>query len=102
MIEQAVQEVAQDHLRTRGVSVVITVPRGDEIAKRTDNPRLGILGGISILGTTGIVMPYSTASFAAAIRQSLDVAVAAGADVAVLTTGGRSEDFAKALFPFTS
>ena len=78
--------------------MVISVPNGEEIAKKTDNPRLGILGGISILGTTGLVLPYSTASFAASIRQGLDVATAMGADTVVLTTGGRSEDFAKELF----
>jgi len=98
MLEQAVKEVAKDQLKQHGIDVVISVPKGEEIAKKTDNPRLGILGGISILGTTGIVMPYSTASFAASIRQSLDVAIAMGADTTVLTTGGRSEDFAKALF----
>ncbi len=98
MLQQAVMEVAEKQLQDRGVDVVISVPKGEEIAKKTDNPRLGILGGISILGTTGIVLPYSTASFAAAIRQSLDVAIAMGADTAVLTTGGRSEDFARALF----
>jgi cobalt-precorrin-5B (C1)-methyltransferase len=98
MLEQAVLEVAQEQLKKRGVDVVISVPTGEEIAKKTDNPRLGILGGISILGTTGIVLPYSTASFAASIRQSLDVAIAMGADTAVLTTGGRSEDFAKEMF----
>jgi cobalt-precorrin-5B (C1)-methyltransferase len=85
-------------LKNQGVEVVISVPTGEEIAKKTDHPRLGIIGGISILGTTGIVLPYSTASFAASIRQSLDVAIAMGADTAVLTTGGRSEDFAKGLF----
>jgi cobalt-precorrin-5B (C1)-methyltransferase len=95
MLRQAVSEV---DLQERGIDVVISVPKGEEIAKKTDNPRLGILGGISILGTTGIVLPYSTASFAASIRQSLDVAIAMGADTAVLTTGGRSEDFAKVLF----
>jgi cobalt-precorrin-5B (C1)-methyltransferase len=99
MLLQAVDEVAHEQLKTKGVKVVIWVPMGKELAKKTDNPRLGIVGGISILGTTGIVLPYSTASFAAAIRQSLDVAIAMGADTAVLTTGGRSEDFAKALFP---
>ena len=98
MLEQAVREVAGDKLENQGVDVVISVPNGEEIAKKTDNPRLGILGGISILGTTGLVLPYSTASFAASIRQGLDVATAMGADSIVLTTGGRSEDFAKELF----
>jgi cobalt-precorrin-5B (C1)-methyltransferase len=98
MLEQAVREVASEWLKASGVNVIISVPKGEEIAKKTDNPRLGILGGISILGTTGIVLPYSTASFAASIRQSLDVAIAMGSDTVVLTTGGRSEDFARELF----
>jgi cobalt-precorrin-5B (C1)-methyltransferase len=98
MLKQAVEQVVGVKLKTHGVNVVISVPNGEELAKKTDNPRLGIVGGISILGTTGIVLPYSTASFAASIRQSLDVAIAAGADTVILTTGGRSEDFAKALF----
>jgi cobalt-precorrin-5B (C1)-methyltransferase len=98
MLEQAVREVASDQLKNQGVNIVISVPKGEEIAKKTDNPRLGIVGGISILGTTGLVLPYSTASFAASIRQGLDVAIAMGDDTIVLTTGGRSEDFAKALF----
>ena len=98
MLVQAVKETAPEQLKTQGIQVVISVPKGEELAKKTDNPRLGIMGGISILGTTGIVLPYSTASFAASIRQSLDVAIAMGADTAVLTTGGRSEDFAKELF----
>lgn len=98
MLRQAVQEVAAEQLKKHGINVIISVPKGEELAKKTDNPRLGIVGGISILGTTGIVLPYSTASFAASIRQSLDVAIAAGADTAILTTGGRSEDFAKTLF----
>jgi cobalt-precorrin-5B (C1)-methyltransferase len=100
MIEQAVQEVmatVPSYLQEHGISVIISVPKGEELAKRTDNPRLGILGGISILGTTGIVLPYSTASFAASIRQSLDVSLALGTYTVVLTTGGRSEDFAKAI-----
>jgi cobalt-precorrin-5B (C1)-methyltransferase len=98
MLEQAVREVVGHQLEQRGVDVVISVPNGEEIAKKTDNPRLGILGGISILGTTGLVLPYSTASFAASIRQGLDVASAMGADTVVLITGGRSEDFAKEMF----
>jgi cobalt-precorrin-5B (C1)-methyltransferase len=99
MIEQAVREVASEsYLKQNGISVIISVPKGIEIATKTDNPRLGILGGISILGTTGIVLPYSTASFAASIRQSLDVSVALATYTVVLTTGGRSEDFAKGIF----
>ncbi len=98
MLEQAVREVARHRLEKQGVDILISVPDGEEIAKKTDNPRLGILGGISILGTTGIVLPYSTASFAASIRQGLDVATAMGSDTVVLTTGGRSEDFARVLF----
>lgn len=98
MIEQAVREVTAKKLNDSGINVVVSVPKGEELAKKTDNPRLGIIGGISILGTTGIVLPYSTASFAASIRQSLDVAIAMGINTVVLTTGGRSEDFAKELF----
>ena len=85
-------------LEKNGISVIISVPKGKEIATKTDNPRLGILGGISILGTTGIVIPYSTASFAASIRQSLDVTIAMKNDTVVLTTGGRSEEFSRKEF----
>ncbi|MEK0336539.1 MAG: cobalt-precorrin-5B (C(1))-methyltransferase CbiD, partial [Nitrosopumilus sp.] len=77
------------------IKVVISVPKGRELGPKTDNPRLGIKNGISILGTSGIVIPFSTASYAASIRQNLDVAIAMGNDTVVLTTGGRSEDFAK-------
>ena len=101
MITEAIHEVLNlypEVIKKQGLKVTISVPSGEEIAKKTDNPRLGILGGISILGTTGIVLPYSTASFAAAIRQSLDVGIALKADTFILTTGGRSEDFCKSLF----
>lgn len=95
MIKDNVEEVAGDLLQKNGIKIVITVPKGEELALKTDNPRLGIRGGISILGTTGIVIPYSTASFAAAVRQNLDVSIAMGNDTVVLSTGGRSEEFAK-------
>ncbi len=97
MLTNTVMEVADKQLTSRGVKVIISVPKGEELAKLTDNPRLGIIGGISILGTSGIVLPYSTGSFTASIRQSLDVAKAMGQDTVVLTTGGRSEDFSKEL-----
>jgi cobalt-precorrin-5B (C1)-methyltransferase len=95
MIIENVNEIAKNVLQKNGIRIVISVPKGKELALKTDNPRLGILGGISILGTSGIVIPYSTASFAAAIRQSLDVSMAMGNDTVVLSTGGRSEEFAK-------
>ena len=99
MISHAIDEVLGQQQKNRyGLSIIISVPKGEEIAKKTDNPRLGIIGGISILGTTGIVIPYSTASFAASIRQSVDVSKAMGSDSVILTTGGRSEDFAREIF----
>ena len=85
----------QNILQKNGIKIIISVPKGKELALKTDNPRLGIVGGISILGTSGIVIPYSTASFAASVRQNLDVSLAMGNDTVVLTTGGRSEEFAK-------
>jgi cobalt-precorrin-5B (C1)-methyltransferase len=98
MIEQVVLDSAKSILAHKGIKIIISVPKGIELAKKTDNPRLGIVGGISILGTTGIVFPYSTASFAASIRQSLDVAISLGTATVVLTTGGRSEDYIKKIY----
>ena len=95
MIRDNILEVSPDILTHQGLQVTISVPSGVRLAAKTDNPRLGIIGGISILGTSGIVIPYSTASFAAAIRQSLDVSIAMGDDTVVLTTGSRSEAFAR-------
>jgi cobalt-precorrin-5B (C1)-methyltransferase len=95
MIKENILQVAKDLLAKKGIKVLISVPKGKELAIKTDNPRLGIIGGISILGTSGIVVPYSTASFAAAIRQSIEVTRAMGDDNVVLTTGGRSEDFSR-------
>jgi cobalt-precorrin-5B (C1)-methyltransferase len=95
MIKENLTEVAGNLLEEKGIKIIISVPKGKELGPKTDNPRIGILHGISILGTSGIVIPFSTASYAASIRQNLDVAVAMGNDTVVLTTGGRSEDFAK-------
>lgn len=95
MIEAAVTDLARSELANRGLNVMISVPKGAELAKRTLNARLGIIGGISILGTSGIVVPYSTDAFQASVSQALDVAQAAGCREVVLTTGGRSEKFAQ-------
>lgn len=95
MITENLREIGKEVLLEKGIKVVISVPKGKELGPKTDNPRLGITNGISILGTSGIVIPFSTAAYAASIRQNVDVAIAMGHDTVVLTTGGRSEDFAK-------
>jgi cobalt-precorrin-5B (C1)-methyltransferase len=84
----------------RGVRVVISVPDGEKMARKTTNARLGILGGISILGTTGIVRPFSTASWRASVEQAVSVMAAQGEQTLVLCTGGRTERGAMALLPY--
>jgi cobalt-precorrin-5B (C1)-methyltransferase len=97
MIIQAVGEVVD--LAVRGVGVVISVPGGERMARKTTNARLGILGGISILGTTGIVRPFSTASWRASVEQAVSVMAAQGERTVVLCTGGRTEKGAMTLLP---
>jgi cobalt-precorrin-5B (C1)-methyltransferase len=97
MILEAVNSEAGATLDRQGLIVEISVPRGEELAKKTLNARLGILGGISILGTTGVVKPFSTAAFRASVGQGIDVAVANGQREVVLSTGSRSERFAQRL-----
>jgi len=92
-IKENVREIAEKLLLRQGLKVTISVPGGVEMAKKTLNDRLGIIGGISILGTTGIVHPYSTAAFRASVVQGIEVAANQGLDTVVLTTGGRTEKF---------
>lgn len=94
MIESSVREVMPKK-NGKGVEVIISVAEGEKLARRTLNPRLGITGGISILGTTGVVIPYSVSAYEACISQALGVAVACGCRQVVLTTGRRSEKFAQ-------
>lgn len=82
-----------------GAEVTISVPGGIEMAKQTLNERLGLIGGISILGTTGIVKPYSTAAYRASVVQGIAMAKSQGLDTVVFTTGGKSEKYAMDLFP---
>ncbi len=79
--------------------VTISVPHGAEIAKKTFNPRLGIEGGISIIGVSGIVKPFSEEAFIDSIRKCMMVAKASGTDRVVINSGGKSERFVKALYP---
>ncbi|WP_321400663.1 cobalt-precorrin-5B (C(1))-methyltransferase CbiD [Maridesulfovibrio sp.] len=83
------------------IKITIEVPQGEIIAKETMNSRLGILGGISILGTQGIVRPFSHASWKASIAQALNVARASGIEKITFTTGRRSERFFQEQFPDT-
>lgn len=95
MITEAVREVLGD----RGAEVTITVPGGERMAYKTTNRRLGVLGGISILGTTGIVRPFSTASWRASVEQAVAVLAAQDGRTVVLSTGGRTERAAMRLLP---
>ena len=95
MIREALEEVA-------GVGadreVTISIPGGEEIARRTLNPRLGIFGGLSILGTTGIVVPYSCASWIHSIHRGIDVARAIGLTHVAAATGSVSERAVRTLY----
>ena len=93
-IAAKVQAAAGELLEETGFEVCISVPQGLEMAKKALTARLGILGGISILGTTGIVKPYSTSAYRASVVQGVQVAATLGHGVVVLTTGGRTEQFA--------
>lgn len=97
-ISANLRDAAPRRLALEGLAVTISVPDGARIAERTLNARLGILGGISILGTTGLVYPYSTASFKATIRQGVQVALAQGQETLVFTTGRRTERHCMARF----
>lgn len=97
MISYSVEEALD--LREHGVRVEISVPGGEEMAEKTTNPRLGIVGGISILGTTGIVRPFSTAAWAASVVQAINVMGAQGHETFVLSTGGLTERAAMRLLP---
>lgn len=81
------------------IVVTISVPGGEEIAKRTFNPRLGIEGGISIIGTSGIVKPFSSEAFVSSIRKSMEVACATGSPRVVISSGAKSERYIKAYYP---
>ena len=100
-INKAPREMIRKNLEPFGVplTVTISVPQGAEIARRTFNPRLGIEGGISIIGVSGIVKPFSEEAFIDSIHKCMTVAKASGSGRVVINSGGKSERFVKALYP---
>ena len=100
-INKAPREMIKHNLEQFGKSLKITisVPNGAEIARRTFNPRLGIEGGISIIGVSGIVKPFSEDAFIDSIRKCMTIAKASGTDRVVINSGGKSERYVKALYP---
>ena len=82
-----------------GLDVTISVPGGRELALKTFNPKLGVVDGISIIGTSGIVRPFSDEAFVGSLRKEMEVALAVGADHLVINSGAKSEAFLKDRFP---
>ena len=100
-INKAPREMIRHNLQTilSPLKITISVPQGAEITKRTFNPRLGIEGGISIIGVSGIVKPFSEEAFIDSIRKCMTVAQASGSERVVINSGGKSERFVKSLYP---
>jgi cobalt-precorrin-5B (C1)-methyltransferase len=98
MIRTAIAEVAALHGGSADVTVELSIPGGEKIAERTLNGRLGIVGGLSILGTTGVVVPYSCSAWIHSIYRGIDVARAAGLDHVAGATGATSEAAIAALY----
>ncbi|HEY9057057.1 MAG TPA: cobalt-precorrin-5B (C(1))-methyltransferase, partial [Aurantimonas sp.] len=99
MIRGVIDDLCAHHGRAADVAIEISVTDGEALARQTWNPRLGIVGGLSILGTTGIVHPFSCSAWIHSIHRGVDVARAAGLTHVVGATGSASEDAARALYP---
>ncbi|WP_420813843.1 cobalt-precorrin-5B (C(1))-methyltransferase [Phytoactinopolyspora endophytica] len=91
LIREAVERVARDYGGSADVVVEISIPDGEEMARQTWNPRLGIVGGLSVLGTTGVVVPYSCSAWIDSIRRGVDVSRAMGYEHVAAATGSTSE-----------
>ncbi len=96
MIRQNVARAAGGDM---ALTVTVSIPDGEAIARRTFNPRLGIEGGISVIGVSGIVKPFSEEAFIQSIRKCMEVAKASGAGRVVINSGAKSERFVKSRYP---
>ena len=99
MMREVAEDLLAAHGRAADLMIEIAVANGEELARHTWNPRLGIVGGLSILGTTGIVHPFSCSAWIHSIHRGVDVAREAGLRHVVGATGSASEDAARRLFP---
>lgn len=100
MIEREVEEVLHQYPDIAGgVDVTISVPKGREVAQKTFNPKLGVIGGISIIGTSGVVKPFSSEAFVSSIRKEMQLAKALGCEHIVINSGAKSEGFIRKEFP---
>jgi len=97
-INKGPRQMMRENIRER-VRITISVPQGETIARKTFNPRLGISGGISIIGVSGIVKPFSEEAFIESIRKCMEVAKASGTDRVVINSGAKSERFVRAMYP---
>ncbi len=99
MLRQNLEKLLTPNSKLLTLKVTISVPNGADIARKTFNPRLGIEGGISIIGVSGIVKPFSEEAFIESIRKCMEVAKASGTDRIVLHSGMKSEGFLQQRYP---
>lgn len=95
MIRQGIEEICEAAGYTGGISVVISIPEGAAVAQKTFNPRLGIVGGISVLGTSGIVEPMSESALIRSIQVEMNMLTAAGAQYLLITPGNYGQTFVR-------
>ena len=99
MMRTETEKLLTEYRINKGVVIEIAVPGGADLARKTFNPKLGIAGGISIIGTSGVVRPFSSEAFVATIRKEIQVAGALGCRHIVINSGAKSERILKGRFP---